>query len=407
VLGGACWLGGDVAEASRAFAEAGRLGRAAGNIHVAVPAICSWAGMLIVQGQLQRAAEVYREALQMATQTDGRPLPVAARAHVGLGQLLYEWDDLEAATQMTQQGIDLGNRWGNVENRVAGCVTLARIQQAQGDLDGALAAMHEAEQLMSAQRLFPVWGSWVEAFRVRLWLAQGNLMAAARWAHESKTTINAEPSFMHETANLAFARVLLAQGAHEEALAWLERLLHTAEATGQWGRGIEILALQALAFQTEENMPRALTALERALVLAQPEGYVRVFLDEGAPMRLLIADFGFWIEKHRNSTRGEKPDILLKYVDQLLAAFPQAQSQPETSQVTSQRSQIQNLVEPLSDRELEVLRLLAAGKSNREIAAELVLAIGTVKKHVSNISGKLSAQNRTQCVARARELNLL
>ena len=401
-LGGACWLNGALTEASRAFAEASRMGKAAGNVHVAVPAICSLAELLIVQGQLQRAAEAYREALQMATQADGRPLPVAARAYVGLGQLLYERGDLEAATHMTQQGIELGHQWGNVENMVAGRVTLARIKQAQGDPDSAQAAMVEAEQLLSAHPLFPWGSSWVGAFHVHLWLAQGNLAAAARWVQESGMTINDETSFPRGAAHLAFARVLLAQGAYDEALIWLERLLHMAETTGQGGRGIEILALQALAFQAKGDVPRALTALQRALSLAQPEGYVRLFLDEGTPMRLLISDFRFWIEKQQGSRRGENSDILQRYVDQLLAAFPQAESQAETSQ-----SRIQNLVEPLSDRELEVLRLLAAGKSNQEIADELVLAVGTVKKHVSNISGKLSAQNRTQCVARARELNLL
>jgi LuxR family maltose regulon positive regulatory protein len=405
-LGGACWLSGDVADASRAFAEAGRLGKAAGNVHVAVPAICSRAELLIVQGQLQRAAAAYREALHIASTADGRPLPVAARAHVGLSQLLYEWGDLEAALQMTQQGIELGRLWGNVENRLAGHVTLARIKQAQGDLDSAQAALSEAEQLVGAQRLFPLAGSWVEACRARLWLAQGNLPAAVGWAQASKATFNAEPSFAHEPANLAFARVLQAQGAHAEALTWLERLLHTAEATGRWGRAIEILVLQALSLQAEGDAPLALTAVQRALSLAQPEGYVRLFLDEGTTMRLLISDFRFWIEKH-GGARSEKPGLLLKYVDRLLAAFPQAESQTEAFQIATPKSQIQNLVEPLSERELEVLRLVAAGKSNQEIARELVLAVGTVKKHVSNISGKLNAQNRTQCVARARELNLL
>ena len=321
-LGGACWLSGDMAEAGRAFAEAGRMARTAGNIHVAVPAICSWAELLTAQGQLRRAADAYHEALQLALKADGRPLPVAARAHVGLSQLLYEWDDLDAALQMTQQGIGLGHQWGNVENRVAGYLALVRIRQAQGDLDSAWAALQETEQLVSAHHLFPISGSWVEAFRVRLWLAQGNLAAAARWAQASKTTINAEPSFLHATANLAFARVLLAQGAHAEAMTWLERLLKAAEATGQWGRGIEILALQALTFQAHGDAPRALTTLQRALSLAQPEGYVRVFLDEGAPMRVLMSDFRVWIEKQQSSKRSEKSDILLKYVDRLLAAFP-------------------------------------------------------------------------------------
>jgi LuxR family maltose regulon positive regulatory protein len=401
-LGGACWLGGNVAEASRAFAEAGRMSKAAGNLHVAVPAICSWAELLIVQGQLRRAAEAYREALQIAITEEGRPLPVAARAHAGLSQLLYEWNDLEAALNLAQRGIELGRQWGNVENWVAGHVTVARIKQAQGDLDGAGAELHEAEQLLSAHRLSSLLGSWVEAYRVRWWLAQGNLAAAAHWAQASTATINAEPSFAHAAANLACARVLLAQGAYAEALTWLERLLNLAEATGQRGREIEILALQTLALQAKGDASHALAILQHALSLAQPEGYARLFLDDGAPMRWLIADCRLQVGKQPGGWRGEKPGILLKYVDHLLAAFPQTDSQAGTFQ-----AKVQTLVEPLSDRELEVLRLLAAGKSNQEIAAELVLAVGTVKKHISNISGKLNAQNRTQCVARARELDLL
>jgi LuxR family maltose regulon positive regulatory protein len=176
-------------------------------------------------------------------------------------------------------------------------------------------------------------------------------------------------------------------------------LLQVAEAAGQIGNVIELLTLQALALEAQGESVQATTTLHRALTLAEPEGYIRTFVDEGEPMRRLIADCRSWIEKQSHS----EAQKLIAYAGRLLTAFPQAESAPLPAII----HQPSKLVEPLSERELEVLRLIADGFSNAEIGAKLFIAVGTVKRHINNIYGKLDVQSRTQAVARARELGLL
>jgi len=225
----------------------------------------------------------------------------------------------------------------------------------------------------------------VGAGKTRFWLSQGNLEAAGRWAEQIGLLKEARPYYARRASHTALVRVLIAQGELDKALAALEQFVPQAEAAGRFGHLIELLTLKALAFQAQGNISEALAALERALSLAQPEGYVRAFLDEGAPMVELL---------RRAGSQGIAPH----YVSRLLSAW---------GSLHPSSFNLQPLIEPLSERELEILRLLAAGKSNQEIADELVLATGTVKKHLNNIFGKLSVESRTQCVARARELNLL
>jgi LuxR family maltose regulon positive regulatory protein len=386
ILGGACWLSGDFTGASCAFAEAGRNGQAAGNLHLAAATISALADLMVGQGQLRQAAETYRQALQVVTRPNGRRLPVAARACAGLGGVFYEWNDLEAATQYARHCIELCPQWGNVDSLTTGYVLLARIRRAQGNRDSVLDAMREAEQLTRERSLHPGSASHVETFRVSLWLAQGNLEAASRWAQESGIKIDDEIDQMRYAEYGAFAHVLLAQGEHAAALRLLERLRHTAEAAGRMGLDIVFLVLQSLTLQAKDDIPQAMIALERALSLAQPEGYVRTFLDEGAPMAKLL---------RRAGSRGIMPG----YVTQLLSAM--AGTFGTTSSIA------QPLIEPLSEREREVLRLVASGLSNRQIAHTLYVAESTVKSHINAIFCKLEAQNRTQAVARARELHLL
>jgi LuxR family maltose regulon positive regulatory protein len=377
---------GDLDGALQANAQAVRLARASGNTLLAVTALTSRADVMIEQGRLHQAAEACNEALQLATLANGTRLPAAGRAYVNLGKVLYEWNDLEAVARYAQLGIDLCRQGGLAEFLTAGHVMLARARQAQGDLDGAQEAVREAERLMRRHSLPAGTTSSVAACRVRLWLAQGNLEMAARWTQQSGLTVDDEVSYIREGEHLALLRVFLARDEPDAALTLSDRLLRAAEAAGRRGRVMVFLALQALAWQAKGDVPRALAALERALSLAQPEGYVRTFLDEGAPMAMLLRQAG---------SRGIAPD----YVARLLSAMA------ETSGMT--RPAAQPLVEPLSERELEVLRLLAAGKSNQGIADELVLATGTVKRHLNNIYGKLSVRSRTECVARARELRLV
>jgi LuxR family maltose regulon positive regulatory protein len=389
VLGGACRYRGDFAGARRAFAEAGRGGQAAGNTQLTVSATSALADLLVGEGRLGQAAETYGEALRTATRPDGRRLPVAARPCAGLTGVSYERNDLDGAAQYAQQCIELCRQWGNADALLAGHVMLAQVRWAQGEVDGALEAMHEAERLAGTRSLHPGSAGRVEALRVRLWLAQGNLGAAARWVQEHGIGINDEIHPMEESVYLTLGRVLLAQGRYEEALRLSERLLSRAEAAGRMGRAIALFILRALALQAMGDLSGALLALERALSLAQPEGYVRAFLDEGEAMERLL---------HHAKLRGLATQPA-QYATRLLAEFGELSSAPPSAQ--------QPLIEPLTERELQVLRVLANGRSNREIADELVIAVGTVKKHLNNIFGKLGVTSRTECVVLAQELRLL
>ena len=392
VLGGACILNDDLEGAARAFDEAGRIGEQSGNIHIAMPAVGALAAIEVDQGRLHSAEARYQEALKLATSADGRPLPVAASALTGLGEVLYALGNLATATQHAQTAIELALVWGNLDALAFGYVLLARTRLAQHAVEGAESALREAEQLARTHRLNPGMAEWVEAGRVRFWVSQGNLQAAGRWAEQTTLLKEARPYYLRRATHTALVRVLIARGELEKALAVLEQFIPQAEAAGRFGHLIELLTLKALAFQAQGNVPQALAALKQALSRAEPEGNVRVFLDEGEPMAKLLRHAG---------SRGIAPH----YVSRLLSAWG---GLPPSAPALAQRGlSLQPLIEPLSQRELEVLRLLAAGKSNQEIAGELVLATGTVKKHLNNIFGKLNVESRGQCVARARELNLL
>jgi LuxR family maltose regulon positive regulatory protein len=385
ILGDASWLNGDLDEARQAYTEAVRIGRAADNIHLAIIANAHRAETMIEQGQLHEAARAFAETLQMATDQNGQSSPLAERIYIGLSRVSYEWNHLEAATRYAQQGIELCQKWGSVEFQAAGYVMLARLEQAQCNTEHAQKVMRAAEQLASEHRLSPWQSMWVKSALARLWIAQGNPDRAFHFVQQSGITMDDEIVYLREPEYLILLRLLLAHGDHDSALALSERLLQKAEATNRMGRVIEILILQALAFQGKKEVSQALAVLDRAVSLAQPEGYVRAFLDEGEPMAKLL----YQAKSHRIGTG---------YTAELLSAMGQAYgaAQPPA----------QLLIEPLTMRELEVLKLIEAGYSNQEIAAKLVISIPTVKRHISNIYAKLGVKSRTQAISLERELRL-
>jgi LuxR family maltose regulon positive regulatory protein len=387
ILGAAYGFIDDLAAASRAFSEARTIGQTNQDNFSVMLASSALAQLEVVHGQLRKAERTYREALQLVEKPSGvrhGHSPGVGYTYVGLAEVLREKNELEAAASYAEEGLDLCKLLGQAEILMSGYVALARIQRAQGNIEGALATLQEAIQIATEMSAWSV--DVVTVHQVRLWLAQGNLEAASRWAQASGMSADDAPSFHREAGHLTLARILVAQGKIDDAARLLARLLKAAESTQRWGSAIEALLLLALTQYKKNEPERALHALERALSLAEPEGYVRVFVDEGTPMAELLR-------------QAAECGIAPRYVQELLSAF-------DASEPAEPRH-AQPLIEPLSDREIEVLRLAAAGLSNREIAEQLYISINTVKAHTKSIYRKLDAHNRTQAINRAQELGLL
>jgi LuxR family maltose regulon positive regulatory protein len=415
-LGGISLAAGQIARAREALAEAVSVGRRTGNLHVAVPALTRLADIQVEEGRLHSAAAAYREAMDLASQGSERPLPVAASAYSGLADLHYQWNDLDAARDYLAKGLHLGRQWGNVEALVEDYFDLARLHVAQGEIGLAVEAERQVERLLRGVTLNPPAQSRLAAHRARLALALGDLTAAGRWMAGTDLPASAPVRYLHLFEQTTWTRLLLIRQELEEAQELLARLLNTTEREGWMGRAIELLVLQARLHQatshhTEEHLARARAPLQRALTLAAPQGYVRIFVDEGAPLRSLLLDLRAWLAIEPPDAGEGEARSLLAYLDRLLLAFAPSQAPPEQRPVAASSplapGHVPGLVEPLSERELEVLRLVAAGRTNREIAGELVVALSTIKSHTHSIYGKLGVRNRTQAIALARELGLL
>ncbi len=390
-LGGAYMGSGDLVAAGEVFAEAARLYQATGNLFVTLLASAYLGDVQMAQGHLRQAAETFRQTLALAGERGGAQSFGARLAQVGLGRLECERNELEEAERRLTVHLEASQRLGDEQIGpgpqllVDGYRALARTLQARGEEASALAMLDRAEQV--TRRRAPRLLGGVAAAKARLHLASGDLVAAQRWASESGLDASTEPVYAREFELLTLARVLVAQGSLVEAMDLLERLGRAAEAGQRLGSLVEARLLQALALQAQGRRDEAVAALDTALSLAEPEGYVRLFADEGAPLASLL----------RQAVAQGNAEAA-----RLHTALPAPSLQPP------ERGEPPGpLVEPLTERELEVLDLIADGLSNREIAEKLVLAVTTVKKHASNIYGKLGVRSRTEAVARARKLDLL
>ena len=397
-LGHAYWATGDVEEASKAFAESATSSQTAGNLRAAVFALRYQAKLEMIGGRLRSAEEFLRRAQRLAGDQDEQPLSAVGIVHVGMAELLYERGDLDGAERYLKEGIELGKRGSEAKVLVLSYVNLARVLMARGDAEHSLTKIQEAWRLAQ----WTSTGAWppVGAWRARLLLAQGDVELAARWSREYGKSED-YLSYSRILERITMARILFAQNKTGEALEFLEELLEAAESKERMWHVIEILMLQALAFEARGETERALAALERSLALAEPEGYVRTFVDEGAPMAALLAKL---LEERREGRTVERSGASPWYVDRLLTQILAGAASQERSPRGTDGSP---LLEPLSERELEVLRLVAEGLSNREIAQRLFVSLGTVKAHVNHVYVKLLVRSRTQAVARARKLQLI
>jgi len=372
-----------------------------GNLPTTLRSISNLTRFQLLQGRLRQAASTIEQAMHLASGHEGlQALLNGADYYFILGELLREWNQLERAEQYLQQGMELdrGAVTAEAEMIMRGYLALARLQQACGQSTRALQTLDAFARLCQQRGFVPALLARGAAVRAQLALAQGDLATAIRWAETNGLSAGDELSYPREQEYLILARVRIAQGRAQptgpylsEASGLLERLGEDAEAKGRMRSLLEVLLLHALALQAQGDLTGASAALVRALVLAEPEGFIRLFLDEGTPMVALLRQ----ALKHKMAPAG--------YVATLLEASG------ETTATTLDPMSLRSspLLEALTRRELEVLRLLMDGASNREIAQQLVLSVNTVKKHVLNICGKLGVQSRAQAIVQARTLNFL
>jgi LuxR family transcriptional regulator, maltose regulon positive regulatory protein len=382
----AFWGSGDLQAAHSAWAECAAGLRGAGHIADIFGCAIGMGDIQLAQGRLGAAMRTYEQALQRASEQSGPVLRGTADMYVGMSEVHRERNDLAAATQQLMSSQELGEAIGLPQNRYRWRVAMARVRQSEGDLDGALELLSEAERLYMGD-MFPNVRP-VPALKARVWIAQGSLAETLGWAREQGLSVDDDLSYLREFEHITLARMLLAEHAEvsvHQAARLLERLLLAAEEGERAGRVIEILVLQALAHQRQGDIPAALPCLERAVTLAEPEGYVRVFADEGPPMASLLRALA------KRGTAGN-------YARRLLAAVGE----------TGHGSPIkQALIDPLSERELDVLRLLGSELDGPAIARELMVSLNTVRTHTKNIYAKLAVTSRRAAVRRAAELGLL
>ena len=396
------WIG-ETRRASQALRQASEWNKTNHNFYLASVAWWNLAQLQQEQGQLYEAAESYRQIVALTPlnptkvtwsleelrahsfSLDKPLLPDLSGAYIGPGQLYYEHNDLAEATRWLTVGLELA-RVGTDSTLINGFMTLIRVKQAQGEWQMAFELLQQAKTLIYREQISPYWAQQLQIQQARLWLAQGNWEAVKQWWQEQTLPLDAAmitpQLYLNEASYLVAIRWLMAQAKWAEAYPFITELLAQAERAGRMGRVIEWLILLAITQQALGQSSAATVA--RALALAEPEQFMRLFIDEGVAMAALLQRVD-----ERSSGRA--------YADKILQNFGLAATEVS----------VEPLLEPLTDREVEILQLIAQGASNKTIAATLFLTVGTVKWYARNIYSKLNAQNRTQAVARARALRLL
>jgi LuxR family maltose regulon positive regulatory protein len=392
VLGLASWSNGDLENAYQSLSDGIANMEKVGNLLFAISGTFLLADIRVTQGRLHEALKIFKKAFVLA-EKEGEPILSGTEdLYRGISEIHFQQGNQEAAKQNIKRSEELSEEDMVYQYRL--CITQAQILEFQDDLEGALNRLDEAERLYyqtPLPNLRPV-----PALKTRIWVRQGRLADALNWVHEQDLSYTDDLSFLHEFEHITLARVLIAQfmtkgieHCIEDAIEFLDRLLEAAEVGGRIGSLIEILILQALAHEAWGDRSSALVSLERVLSLAEPERYIHIFVIEGPPMVQLLRE-------------AQNHDTAPEYVRVLLEAFPRTQSEQ-----TDLKTPGSGLIEPLSEREIDVLELIAAGHKYHEIAEQLVISINTVRHHTKNIYSKLEVNNRTQAIKKANDLNLL
>jgi len=404
-LGVSYWRLGDRDAARRAFEQAEQIGKVSNDLFNAAGGICGQAELARTDGRLREAAEMCRKGLQsISNLASGRQVPYAGTIYITLGSILSEWSELDKAADTLTKGLKMIELTSAPQSKQQGYIEMAYIQQAQGEMAQAL------DSLKRVEHVWPGGKESIDSLRARIWLRQADrdphyLGDAIQWARGLGIQLDSDGD-EYDEVRLTLARVILVQHRLQSAsgrpdlqplFRFLDRQLELAQEKGRLGWEIEVLILQALAWQAQGDINQAVATLQRALILAEPEGYARIFVDEGKSMKQLL---------RQAAPRGVTPD----YVNKLLATFEGSRSQASgvigPPDLESETGRSETLTEPLTSREREVLCLIVSGASNPEIAQKLFITVNTVKRHVTNILGKLEVSNRTQAAMRAREMGL-
>jgi LuxR family maltose regulon positive regulatory protein len=389
-LGAAYWGQGKILKAEEAFMECASTALQGGFVYRASSALC-YAGMQQVkQAKLRAAEKTFQQALSLAQGPGEHQYPDAGYPLAKLSELALEWNHLRQARELAIEGVELCNQLGHVDLIAEANIALARVQLADNDFGGVQESLHQVEKLALQTKLDPWVLGWLAECQVRLWLAMGELEQASHWRASSGIDLDGEFSFHYDLHHINLARVLVAQiqqhplrTAPEKCLRLLDRLLTICDEMGWIHHLIQVQILQALVLQATNNTKSALHALRSAITMAEPDGYIRIFVCEGDELEKLLSLLAKQAEPNG-------------YVAELLRAFP--------ADISSQQP---GLVEPLSPREMEVLTFLTTSLSVSSIAGELNISVNTVRSHIKSIYGKLGVNRRLDAIAKAKELNLV
>ena len=383
---------GEVAQARQEFEESITLSKE--NYHLLPMAYTHLAYLMIIQGKLREAERTYQQAVQVA-EISPIPSPLSGVAHTGMGNLFVEWNDLDRAEMELQRGLALGRKWANEDAEISGYSGLIQSRLAVGDDRAAQELIDDLARLPGRRQVF--WSeAMIDSLQAKIWIKQKQLEPLLVWATRKALSLEGGVPYMLEDQAILLARVQITLGQFQPALASIERLLSATQAGGRWGRCIELRRLQSLAWFLLGKSETAFESLESSLEVAEGEGYTRIFLDDGEPMEQLLAAYR------------EQPTARFKeYATRLLKASDKEKRSISSNPDNPKLIQSTGLIEPLSEREMEILRLMATGLNNQEIGEQLVISLNTVKSHLKNIFGKLGVNSRMQAVTRARDIGLL